>query len=318
MAKLTALSLQDARTHGLGFGIDVERVEPLDAGSVNSNFRLECRDGRLVFARIYEEQQPPGAIAELRLLRELSALGIPTATPLRRLDGSDVALHENKPLSVYPWVEGQHLCNQMVTEQHASRLGETLARVHLTSSGLSAIPSGRFDTSDIEKRLDWISRQQVGFGSDVAHIRERLAYYTERRQDAVLPTGLIHGDLFRDNVLWAGDDEIVALLDFESASKGVFAYDLMVCVLSWCYTDALVVSKARALVAGYQALRPLDDLEREALMVEGALACLRFATTRITDFSMRAAAGEEPKRDYRRFLTRLRELEQGIMKEVLA
>jgi homoserine kinase type II len=83
----------------------------------------------------------------------------------------------------------------------------------------------------------------------------------------------------------------------------------MVCVLAWCFGDGFELDRAGALLAGYHARRPLSDKERSALPIEGAIASLRFAVTRITDFSMRAAPGEPPLRDYRRFLARLDELE---------
>jgi homoserine kinase type II len=128
---------------------------------------------------------------------------------------------------------------------------------------------------------------------------------------------LVHGDLFRDNVLWHGD-AIVALLDFESACEGPFVYDLMVCVLAWCYASGFNLEHVAGLVRGYESVRPLSTLERSAAKVEGAIACARFATTRITDFEMRAAPGRPPLRDYRRFIGRLSELEGGALDAIFS
>jgi homoserine kinase type II len=154
----------------------------------------------------------------------------------------------------------------------------------------------------------------------VEQIRERYEHYLPLR-DPELPLGICHGDLFRDNVLWeaaaasssSGPPSIAALLDFESVSWGGLAYDLMVTTLAWCFLDALDHERAAALFQGYQALRPLGARELAALPVEGAFACLRFATTRITDFEQRAAAGAAPARDFRRFLARLAALEGGAL-----
>ncbi|MGC4090484.1 MAG: hypothetical protein QM756_21940 [Polyangiaceae bacterium] len=85
----------------------------------------------------------------------------------------------------------------------------------------------------------------------------------------------------------------------------------MVTALAWCYTDALVVPHVQAMFRGYAAVRKPSATERDALRVEGSLACLRFATTRITDFELRAAPGQPPGRDYRRFLGRLSALRAG-------
>jgi homoserine kinase type II len=226
-----------------------------------------------------------------------------------------VALVLGKALSVYRWQTGIHLCNALVAPDKTELLGRTLARVHLATPRLSQVGSGRFGLDGIAARLDGIAASAPRFEPDVALLRAKLSEYSARR-DRALPAGLIHGDLFRDNVLFQGD-AIAALLDFESASFGPFAYDVAVCLLAWCYTDGLRFDCAAGLLAGYHAERPLSARELEQLEVEGAIACLRFATTRISDFSLRAAPGEQPRRDYRRFLDRLRDLEAGAFRDLV-
>lgn len=316
MARLTSLSSSEARALGRGFGLDVARVEALSLGSVNSNFRLVTASGDRYFARIYEEQGVDGARAELQLLRRLHARGVPVSLPLAHEDGGDVALVSHKAFSVYRWVDGVHLCNALVTPERAGTLGRALAQVHLATPELGPLPEGRFGLPGVLDRLRQILRDTQRFDVDVAFLEGKLDQYRAAR-DAGLPRGLVHGDLFRDNVLWQGES-IVALLDFESASEGPFAYDLAVCLLSWCYGDSLRVDCARALVAGYERERPLLPSERAALPVEAALACIRFATTRIRDFSMRCPEGATPERDYRRFLKRLSDVEAGALDPVLA
>jgi homoserine kinase type II len=136
---------------------------------------------------------------------------------------------------------------------------------------------------------------------------------TQAARDSRLPRGVVHGDLFRDQVLWGADGEIAALLDFESACDGTFAFDLMVTVLSWCVGDDLDADLARAMVEGYQRVRALSEQERDGLVGEGSFAALRFAITRITDFSMRAQSTDGPARppirDWRRFMKRFDKLQ---------
>jgi homoserine kinase type II len=149
--------------------------------------------------------------------------------------------------------------------------------------------------------------------SAAATVRRKLEAYAATR-DRALPSGITHGDLFRENVLWDGD-RVTAMVDFECACHGPFVYDLMVCVLAWCYRSSFDWPLVRGMIAGYAAHRAVSLREIRALPVEGAWACLRFATTRISDFSIRAGP-EGPKRDYRRFLRRLAELEAGASEEL--
>jgi homoserine kinase type II len=310
VAFLTNLDLETARSLAAHFGLDVARVEALAAGSVNSNFKLICGDGSIFFARIYEEQDARGASAEAVLLGELARAGVPVAAPLapRGLEHHPVAV-SGKPFAVFPWVPGEDLCHARVTPQHCSLLGGALAEVHLATARLSHVPAGRFRVSDLLTRLDFIEAETQNYQEDVARIRSSLERH-EANRNSELPRGLTHGDLFRDNVLWEGE-RLSALLDFESASEGPLVYDLMVCLLAWCYTDSFNLARAAALVSGYEAKRRLTRAERQAAANEGGLACLRFATTRITDFAMRTPPGAQPLRAYQRFLARLDAIEAG-------
>lgn len=316
MGLFTELDASEARRLGAEFGLDVARLEPLSAGSVNSNFRFWDASGRPYFARVYEEQGARGAEVEVRLLTELARAGLPVAEPLPLRAGGLVATTAGKPFALYHWVDGEALCQGRVTPLHCAAVGRALAQLHRTTPSLTKLTGGRFRIEDLISRLDRIDKESPAHRDAVLHIRRRLEHYAERRP-ADLPSGVIHGDLFRDNVLWHGT-EIVALLDFESASSGPFAFDVMVTLEAWCYRDSFDHALIAALLSGYEEIRSLETSERDALLIEGAIAALRFATTRITDFSMRAAPGEPPARDYRRFLARLEELEGGALDRHLA
>jgi homoserine kinase type II len=112
--------------------------------------------------------------------------------------------------------------------------------------------------------------------------RDELAWLSARAAErAAAPRGVIHGDLFRDNVLFDGED-LVALLDFEQASTGSLVYDVAVCVNAWCYGDAFDAALVRAMCGGY-AGRAMSRAEARALMIELRAAAMRFMVTRITD-----------------------------------
>jgi len=315
MARLTPMTLEEARAALRSYALDVATVEALDAGSVNSNFRIRTHSGEVFFVRVYEEQDQEGARRELQVIHELANAGVPTPAPRPCQAGGYMGQHAGKPLGVHPWIDGEILCFGSLTPALVQQVGRALGRVHRTSASLSHIPAGRFGLEGLERRLAHVDRTAPSYAAQTARIRERLAFYAAR-SPSDLPSGLIHGDLFRDNVLWQRGPqgaELCALLDFESASSGVFIYDLMVCAHAWCYGAGYDTALLRALFAGYSEQRPLSAAERAALPAQGALAALRFATTRLTDFSLRAAPGQEPKRDYRRFLARLDALESGLL-----
>lgn len=316
MALLTPLSLESARELLTDYGLRLSEIEPLQAGSVNSNFRLLTREGERYFARIYEEQDRQGAQRELEMVLELARAGVPVAKAVPKLDGSLVHEIHGKPFALYAWLEGEILCQGRVDRAAARAVGSALAEVHLAGERLPPLGAGRFGPSELGQRLDLVdARGDAELRRAARFVRDKYAeYLPQRRGD--LPQGLIHSDLFRDNVLWHGP-RILALIDFESASRGPYLYDLMVTLLAWCYSDHLDTGLATAMLNGYASVRPLGEAELESAGVEAAFACLRFATTRMTDFSLRAAPGTAPLRDFRRFLSRLSEVEAGALAEPL-
>ncbi len=311
MALLTAITEEDARGLLAAYAVGrLETLDPLAAGSVNSNFSVQTAgpEGRRLFLRLYEERDRAGAEAETAMVERLAAAGVPAAEPVRRSDGGLVSELRGKPAALFVWRQGSIRCGARVTLDDARQVGAALARVHLSGAGEAREPS-RFRYEDLRARLDRVAASgDVRFAPVVPTLRDLLASAHESRT-AGLPRGLIHGDLFRDNVLWADDGRLSALLDFESASDGTFAYDLMVTVLAWCVGDDLDVERARAMREGYEQVRLLEDRERRSLAAEGAFAALRFAVTRITDFGMRTVpGGPPPPRDWRRFMMRFEKL----------
>ena len=115
--------------------------------------------------------------------------------------------------------------------------------------------------------------------------------------------GIIHGDLFRDNVLWDADGGVSAILDFEQASGGSLVYDLAVCINDWCWDGAPNLALAAALIGGYRSVRPLSAYDVAALPIEVGSRRRGFTITRITDVYL--ARVDNPEKDFRAFLARV-------------
>lgn len=277
----------------------------IEAGTVNTSYALEMGKGRF-FLRIYEEQQQPGAEDEARLLLHLAASGVPTPSPVQSRDGSMVHVLAGKPAAIFPWVEGDMLCLKAVTPTAAHAVGAALARMHLAGPAepvATSLSGGRFGADDLVARCDRVAKSTDNVARVLAEPLRDAVIRLDRKRRADLPRGLVHGDLFRDNVLWH-HGKIAALLDFESAHKGPFAYDVAVTVLSWSFRDAFDFEVARAIVAGYREVRELEESEREALYVESVFAALRFTITRITDEAIRVG------KKWQRFVARREAIEQ--------
>lgn len=279
----------DAELDALVAAYDLgERVSSkgIAAGTVNTSYALVLGQGRY-FLRIYEEQGHEGAEAEAGLLLHLAAHGVPTPPPVRARDGAMVRTLAGKPAVLFPWVDGDMLCLRAVTPAAGRLVGAALARMHLAGAPPgSPLGAGRFGATDLAIRCDRVATSTDEVARTKAEeLRAAITAAGEARSTG-LPSGLVHGDLFRDNVLWH-EGRISALLDFESAHLGPFAYDIAVTFLSWSFKDELDLAIARSIVDGYRTVRELAPEERDAIYDEAIFATLRFTITRITDDAIR-------------------------------
>jgi len=312
MAILTALSRDELAVALGAFGLEVASVRGVLAGSVNTGFDVRDAQGGRWFVRVYEEQAEGGATREARLLARLAQAGVRTPPPRPRKDGVGfVSSVRGKPLCVFPFVEGSHRCQAQMTEQDTRAVGAALGRVHAVGLGLPAeeglTTESRFSLAAIEARLRALDTSRLS--SELAEARALLqdrALTLAPWQPRARQVPLVHGDLFRDNVLW--NAEGLTLLDFESASRGGVAFDLAVTVLAWCYGDGIEPKLVAAMIDGYASERRLEPEEIEDVAPSAQLACIRFATTRITDYELRPRTSGVYK-DYRRWLARLRAVE---------
>lgn len=334
MAILTHLDLADAQRIGSEYDLSITGITGLLAGSVNTNYACSLAGGGRAFLRIYEEQDARGAEREIRLLRHLGSRGVPTVCPLPRTAAGDkevptLSSFGSKAAAMFPWVDGEVLCQSRVTEDRMTQVGSALAKMHVAGADFPGAEKSRFNVKHLQGRIDRLRAQGYGrlsdwqpvlggdLGADVEMLSVKLNAYSERealreakefRSGAATTTGaLVHGDVFRDNVLWKGG-EMAAMLDFESASLGAITFDLCVTMLAWCMGDELSRPLAQAFVRGYALERALTPEELDRLHDDAIFAALRFSITRITDYELRPK-GTGQYKSYKRFLKRLSTIE---------
>jgi homoserine kinase type II len=284
----------------------VHGAQPIAAGTINSNFAVQTERGAW-FVRINEGKSEADVAWEAQLVAGLAAGGVTTPAPVVARDGRPYAALAggDKWVSVFPWRAGRHVGPGEITAEVAAAFGAALAHLHVV--GL-ALPAAWRRTS-IYDHAHLVARH-AGFAASTDPALARAIAVTGAGLAAAAAAapararathGLIHGDLFRDNVLWDAG-RLVAILDFEQASGGSLAYDLAVCLNDWCWDGRFRRDAAAHLLAGYQGVRPLPPADREALLIEVRVAAVRFTITRITDVYL--ARVDNPDKDFRAFLAR--------------
>jgi homoserine kinase type II len=320
MAEWRKLTAADVQAILRDFGVAGYRSHhPIAVGTVNTNVRVETDAGAL-FLRVNEGKSLDDVGREAAIVAHVAARGLPTPVPRVAASGQPFVLWKDQKdqiVSLFPWIAGRTLERDELTAAHGAAAGGALARLHLAGADFADHRPGRYEPDEIDRRL----RHVAGLGrpelmpAQAILTAELAALAAERAKD--LPAGLIHGDLFVDNVLFA-DDQLAALLDFEQASWGRLAYDLAVTVLAFGFgRDDFRADVTRALIDAYAAVRPPTPVEREGFGAELRFAACRFAVTRITDVHLKQGAGAAPGKRYQRYLARLASVEGHLAADTL-
>jgi homoserine kinase type II len=313
MAEWRSLAAEDVRAILESFGIGGYRAHrAIPVGTINTNLRVETDAGSL-FLRINEGKSLDDVGREAGIVAHLASRGVPTPAPLPASTSQPFALWRDQIVSIFPWVPGRTLARGEVTPAHADAVGAALAKLHRAGSDFPDRRPGRYEPEEIARRLAEVAALGRTELADAVAILtpeiERLS--VDRAPD--LPAGVIHGDLFIDNVLFLDDGTLAALIDFEQASWGRLAYDLAVTALAFGFGgDDFRPDVFRALIDAYQAIRPPTSEERAAFGAELRFAACRFAITRITDVHLKQGTGAAPGKRYQRYLDRLSRIHEHL------
>ena len=252
-------------------------------GVENSNFLLDTEQGRFILT-IYERRVREAELPFfIDLMQHLAAKGFPCPTPIADRNGRALQALRGKPAALVSFLNGVSV--RRPSPAHCREAGVGLARLHLAGDGLKsrrandlAQPAWAALYADQRPAAEAL---RPGLAREIDEDLAMLALAWPRG----LPVGLIHADLFPDNVFFM-DGRFSAAIDFYFACEDAFAYDLAICLNAWCFEvdGAFNVTAARALVAGYQSLRPLSPVERFGLPILAHGAAMRFFLTRLIDW----------------------------------
>ncbi|GGD10529.1 homoserine kinase [Aquisalinus flavus] len=254
-------------------------------GVENSNFYLETDRDRFILT-LYEKRVNADELPFfLSLMQYLVAAGLPTAAPIADRKGETLKALNGRPAALIQFVTG--VSKDAPDEEDCAALGMMLARLHKATAGFGG---NRKNNLSVEGWKALVARcagraDECADGLDTFINEEVAALARAWPAGDALPRGVIHADLFPDNVLFTGH-EITGIIDFYFACTDFYAYDLSVCLNSWCF-DArrkFIPGHARAMINAYEAERRLSDVEKKSLPLLARGASLRFLLTRLYDW----------------------------------
>lgn len=262
---------------------DVVSFKGIAEGVENSNYLLHTTQNTYILT-LYEKRVAPADLPFfLGLMRHLAEHDINCPTPVADREGNDLRQLCGRPAAIISFLDG--LWPKRIQSYHCSALGSALARMHLAGEGFALQRPNSLSVDAwrplFEASADNADHVCRGLGDELAG---ELDYLEAQWPDA-LPAGIIHADLFPDNVFFRGK-ALTGFIDFYFACNDFFAYDLATCINAWCFEpdDSFNITKARLLLSGYQAVRPLTDDELAALPLLARGSAMRFLLTRLYDW----------------------------------
>jgi homoserine kinase type II len=274
-------------------------------GVENSNYLLVTDAGRYILT-LYEKRVTPGDLPFfLGLMDHLAHRGVPCPTPVHGRDGAALRHLCGRPAALVSFLEGGSA--RRIRLEHCSALGGALASLHLAGADFAmqrdnALSLGGWRTlfEACRARAD-----QVLPGLE-AELEDELRTL-EQAWPGSLPRGVIHADLFPDNVFFDGP-RLSGIIDFYFACTDLVAYDLAICLNAWCFEPdgAFNITKARQMLAAYRSLRPFTARELEALPLLSRGAALRFLLTRLYDWHNQIEGALVRPKDPLEYLHKLR------------
>ena len=251
-------------------------------GVENSNFLLHTKTAAFIltlYEKRVEERDLPFFI---NLMEHLSARGLPCPQPVKTRGGTALGRLAGRPAAMVTFLEG--LSVRRPTQAHCAAAGAALADLHEFGSDFGMTRPNSLSIGSWAPLFDRSRAGAEGVSLGLTAFIDTEIAFLQTNWPRDLPSGIIHADLFPDNVLFLGVQ--AGLIDFYFACTDAFAYDLAICLNAWCFEPdgSYNATKAAAMIAAYQANRPLNAQEVEALPILARGAALRFALTRLVDW----------------------------------
>jgi len=306
MAVYTAIDEEslDAFLGAYDVGVAVS-VKGIAEGVENSNYLLITDQGRFILT-LYEKRVDPEDLPFfLGLMDHLAAKDVRCPTPIHGRDG--LALRElcGRPAALISYLDG--VWPMRIQPFHCAGVGKALARMHLAGADFDM---RRDNALSLPGWLQLFDRCEADANQVCPGLAAELGSeldVIERNWPVGLPDGVIHADLFPDNVFFQRE-ALSGLIDFYFACNDLFSYDIAICLNAWCFEvdGAFNITKARHMLRAYRSVRPLSQSELEALPLLARGAALRFLLTRLYDWQNQVEGALVKPKDPIEYLEKLR------------
>ncbi|KLN62303.1 serine kinase [Kiloniella spongiae] len=262
---------------------DVLSLKGIAEGVENSNYILHTTTGHYILT-LYEKRVEKADLPFfLGYMQHLAAKGISCPVPIAGKDGNNLRELCGRPAAITAFLDG--MWPRRIQPFHCRALGKTMAEMHLAGQDFSLTRPNALSVKGWKEVLDACEDKGEQVKAGLTDTLNKEYEYLEKHWPGNLPQGVIHADMFQDNVFFI-HEKLSGVIDFYFACNDLLAYELAICLNAWCFEldNSFNITKAQLMLRAYQEVRPLTQNELQALPLLARGASLRFLLTRLYDW----------------------------------
>ena len=296
--------VQLAEDYGLGKVTATQAVASSCAAT--TQYRIDAMKGR-VLVQVDEVKSEMEVKREIDLLLYLRKHGFPCPQLIIDRKGRQYREIGGRCLSVYKLIDGHTRAAADLNLNQLENAGRVLADLHVIGKAYKKGIDNRFSFDRVADVYQGVRDRLPSYFKRITRTLDEEVAYLEHYLECKLPKGIIHGDLFLDNIMFRGE-KVVGVLDFEAASRGKYIFDLATAVNALCFDgERYDLKRFEALIGGYESLRTLSLAEWDAFPNELRFSALRFTVMRLNDFFLHPVdESQRINKDFHEFYERLR------------
>jgi homoserine kinase type II len=262
----------------------VEELHEILEGVENSNYLLKTQNEKYILTLYEKRVQPEDLPFFMDLMKHAALKGIPCPLPIADKNGNVLHTLCNRRAAIVSFLEGE--MTDVITSEHCRQLGVALGNFHNAVKDFAAVRVNALSLPGWEKLAEDCKERGDTVDSGLCDLIKDELDHLRKNWPATnsLPHGVIHADLFPNNVFF-NKGHLCGLIDFYFSCNDFLVYDVAICINAWCFENNTSFSQARMdmLLRGYESARPLSEAERKALPLLLRGAALRFLLTRLFD-----------------------------------
>ena len=285
---------------------DLKHFKGIEEGIENTNYFFKTKSRKCILTiyenKITERIKKKNLSFFIELINFLRKKNFPCPEIFYNNNNKQLNSYKNKQFTIINFVEGK--IAKKINNKHCYKLGKTLATLHNKTSKFKKERKNDFSLNEWSKII-----KKIKLSKKISLLLKKEVKYIKENWPKKLPTGIIHGDLFPDNVFFKNNN-IIGIIDLSNACNDFLCYDLTICINAWCYEKKLNINKMINLIKGYNSIRRMKFQEIRYLNLFLRASSLRFYLSRLMD-SQNKKIPKKYKKNPKEYLNKLKYFQQN-------